>query len=259
MTTISEIADEMKAAFIADPVLIDRYGLIAGKTFDEQFAESTIEASIINVMATSVATIIWQRESYEEDIRNMIKQTFIGTVDWYGALVKSWEYNGDNPIRHVSVLEQFPKLVFKVNTEGFGVIGAESEEMVALLAYVNENKVAGTHIEIVSREPDNILPTLTVVVDAQMFDHEGQLLLDGSFPVEDAIDAYLGGVEYDGILYKSKLVDAVQAVDGVLDVSLESLQVIQESGRTIIITGMNYISYGGGLISTDKTITYVLS
>lgn len=259
MTTIAEIADVMKDAFVGNTTLAERYGLVSGKTFDEQFVASSIEAHIIQVMAASVALVIWQRESYEEDIRNLILQIFIGTVPWYGALVKAFEYNGANIIRYVSVVEQFPNLVFKVNTEDFGVIEPESDEMVALQSYVRENKVAGTHTIIVSRLPDDVLPTMTVVVDAGKYNNQGQLLSDGSSPVEDAIDAYLEGVQYDGTIYKTKLVDAVQVVDGVVDVSLDALTVERESGEIINVTGMNYSSYGGGLISTTKNITYVLN
>jgi hypothetical protein len=259
MKTITEIADVMKAAFVANATLAEKYGLAVGKTFDEQFAASSLEAHIIQVMATSVAFVIWQRESYEEDIRNLILQIFIGTVPWYGALVKAFEYNGQNIIKYVSIVEQFPYLMFKVNTEDFGVIGAESDEMVALKSYIHENKVAGTYIIIESRQPDDVLPTLTVVIDAQKYNSQGQLLSDGSSPVEEAIDAYLEGVQYDGTIYKTKLVDAVQAVEGVLDVSLTGLTVERERGEIVTVTGMNYSSYGGGLISTVKNITYVLN
>lgn len=259
MTTIAEIADVMKAAFVANEVLAEKYELVDGQTFDDQFADSSIEANIINVMATSVATIIWQRESYEDDIRNMILQIFIGTVPWYEALVKAFEYNGENIIKYVSVVDQYPYLMFKVNTEGFGIIGSESDEMVALTSYVRENKVAGTHVMIVSRQPDDVLPTMTVVLNAQKFNSSGELLSDGSSPVEDAIDAYLEGVQYNGTIYKSKLVDAVQAVAGVVDVSLDALLVSREDTQTIDVTGLNYSSYGGGLVSNTKNITYVLS
>lgn len=259
MTTIAEIADIMKVAFVANHVLAEKYELVEGQTFDEQFAASSVEANIINVMATSIAPILWQRESYEEDMRNLVLQIFIGTIPWYEALVKAFEYNSENIIKYVAVVDQYPYLTFKVNTSDFGIIGSESDEMVALKSYVNENKVAGTHIIIVSRQPDDVLPTMIVVLDAQKFNSSGELLSDGSSPVEAAIDAYLEGVKYNGTIYKSKLVDAVQAVTGVVDASLDALEVSREDGNTVDVAGMNYSSYGGGLVSNSKNITYVLN
>lgn len=48
----------------------------------------------------------------------------------------------------------------------------------------------------------------------------GIRLTDGSKPVLAAINDYLKGIEYGGKFNKTKLVDAIQRVEGVLDVEL---------------------------------------
>jgi len=258
MKTITEIALEIKAAFVANTVLQAMYSLQEGKTFDEQFADASIEANLINVVATSLATMDWQQESYKEDVEALILQTFPGTVAWYHGLVLGYEYNGVQIMKYCAVVEQFPSLLIKVNGEDFGVFGDESDEMIALRAYIAENKFAGTHISIVSIEADDVEPTLTVWLDAQKFNSSGERLSDSSTPVEDAIDAYLASVVYNGTMNKTKLVDAIQAVDGVLDVEMGTIEVACADSQTITVTGNNYSSYGGGFVSTIKNITYVL-
>lgn len=258
MKTITEIAQEIKVSFVANNILAAAYNLDQGKSFDEQFAASSIEANIINVIATSSAAITWAHDSYKVDIEQLILQTFPGTIAWYHSLVMAFTYNGESIIKYASIVEQFPSLLFKVNMADFGVIAPESDEMIALAAYIRDRKFAGTHITIVSRQPDDVLPVLTVVINAQQYNSLGELLSDGSSPVEDAIDNYLKGIKYNGTLYKTKLVDAIQVVSGVMDVSLSALTVSREDGQTITVAGMNYSSYGGGFVSNQKNISYVL-
>lgn len=259
MKTIAEIASEIKTAFIANNTLAAIYGFDQGKTFDEQFAASSIEANLINVVAVSMATMDWQQESYKEDVEALILQTFPGTVAWYHALVLQFAYNEVNIVKYAAVVEQFPMLLIKVNGEDFAVFEPESLEMVALTTYLGQYKFAGTYINLVSRDPDDVEPTLTVWLDAQKFNSSGGRLSDSSTPVEDAIDAYLAGVVYNGIMNKTKLIDAIQAVDGVLDVELTGLTVTWgDPPETTTVTGNNYSSYGGGFVSTTKNITYVL-
>lgn len=256
MKTIAEIAQEIKTAFMSNELLVSVYDLDSSLSFDEQFPASSIEANIINVVATVAATIIWQYDSYKEDIEALLLKTFPGTVAWYHNLVMSFVYNDVQVISYAAIVEQYPNLLVKVNGEDYTVFEPESGELIALRDYLNENKFAGTHISVVSRAPDEVVPTLKVWLDPAKFDSEGCLLSDGSEPVADAIDAYLANIVYNGTLNKTKLVDAVQLVDGVRDVSLTSLS-IDSNGKTIVLGENNFNSYGGAFISNIKNIDYV--
>ena len=76
-----------------------------------------------------------------------------------------------------------------------------------------------------------------------------------------AIEGYLAGIVYGGTFNKTKLVDAIQSVQGVVDVELGECQ-CQASGSTgyMTIMGNNYTSRGGSFIATglDKTLKYEL-
>ena len=99
--------------------------------------------------------------------------------------------------------------------------------------------------------------------DPQILTASGELITDPSVkPVEDAVNGYLRGIVYGGVLNKTKLVDAVQAARGVLDVVLTSVSVKPATGANYeTVTGNNYQSVGGAFKSNNLTsgITYVLS
>jgi hypothetical protein len=259
MKMIAEVAETMKVAFMGNYLLANAYGFPAGGLFDAYFPASSVEANIINVLATSMATVSWQQESYEQDIRQLILQKFPGTIAWYHDLIMSYQYHEEQLVYYAAIVEQYPSLLIKVNAADFAVLGDESDQMTALRAYVRDRKFAGTHISIVSRAADDVLPTIAVDIDAQLYSSQGTLLADGTTPVEAAIDAYLASIVYNGTMNKTKLLDAIQAVPGVLDVTLHNVEVTREDGQVVTVSGNNYNSYGGAFVSTLKNITYVLS
>lgn len=180
MKTIAEVAEVMKQAWMKNGTLASAYSFDTGRPFDEYFPASSIEANIINVLATSIVAVSWQQESYEEDIRALILQKHPGTVSWYYDLVMSFRYNDEALIHYAAIVEQYPSLLIRVNGEGFDVLPDESDEMTALRAYVRDRKFAGTHISIVSRAADDVHVAATVTLNAQLYNSQGLLLADGA-------------------------------------------------------------------------------
>ena len=62
---------------------------------------------------------------------------------------------------------------------------------------------------------------LHVYYDALVLDSTGARLNGGENPVEEAIEGYLNGLEYGGVMYASKLIDVIQQAEGVKDVTLD--------------------------------------
>jgi len=258
MKTIDDISQEIKAAFVANVTLQDAYDLDPGLTFDQQMPASSIEANIINVVATSIATMEWQQESYKEDVQALILASMAGTVPWYHALVLSFEYADEKIIKYAAVVEEHPNLVIKVNGADFAVFATESDQLIALRAFLNLNKFAGTHISVVSYQADDVNPELTIYLDASKFNSSGESLTTGLKEAEIAIDNYLASIVYNGTMNKTRLVDAIQKVDGVTDLVLGSVEITRDDTSVITMSSNNYRSYGGAFVSTVKTITYVL-
>lgn len=112
------------------------------------------------------------------------------------------------------------KLFIKVAKDGAtkGTLAAlSSDELVQVRGYLDRLCFAGTRLEAVSRSADRLqvmgsiyydplLPPATVRANAVA-----------------AVQGYLAALDFDGLVYVSKLVDALQAVAGVRDVALSTV------------------------------------
>ena len=87
----------------------------------------------------------------------------------------------------------------------------------ALTSYVSKLQFAGTYITVISLEADRLVADLNIYYDAEYV----QSVVKAG--VIDAINTFLKNLEFDGVLYKTKLVDAIQTVPGVVDVVVNGL------------------------------------
>jgi hypothetical protein len=142
-------------------------------------------------------------------------------------------------------------------------VALSSDVLSAFESYLRERKPAGVLLSVNSLNPDLVRSVMTVQYDPQVLTPDGELITDPSVkPVEDAVNAYLKGIVYGGVLNKTKLVDAVQGARGVIDVVLTSVSVKPANGSSYeAVTGNNYRSVGGSFKSNNLTsgITYVVS
>lgn len=70
---------------------------------------------------------------------------------------------------------------------------------------------------------------------------------------------YLKGITYGGGFNKTKLVDAIQAVEGVLDVELGECTVTPHAGVSRVIIGNNYSAHSGCFLAPTlaDTLSYI--
>jgi len=251
MATISDIKKEMTDAFIANETIKATYELEDGKTFEEQFSKVSLESILFYVVATSIFALQFLFDRFKEYVETRIRAAISGTKSWYHNLVVNWEYNSQKIIKFCSIAEEFPFLRVKINTENHGVLGPESDEMIALRSFLNKEKFAGTQINLTSQPPETIDIKMTVWVSASEYTSTGKIIGTEEKPIEAAIDNYLANIVYDGTFYKSRLVDDVQVVRGVNDVELASAKI-----NNIELAATRQSKTGAFV--ANKIITYVL-
>lgn len=108
---------------------------------------------------------------------------------------------------------------------------------------------------------DDIRINATIEVDPMVINASGIRLTDGGKPVLAAINDYLKGIEYGGKFNKTKLVDAIQRVEGVLDVELGECAAKASSATEYnVIKNNNYTAVAGCFIlnSLETSLTYVV-
>ena len=91
--------------------------------------------------------------------------------------------------------------------------------------YLSRVKFAGTIIEVVSLPPNRLRCNITIELDALIFDVTAGDTLDsalriddGSNPIKESFKDYLNNYPFDEAFYISKLINAIQEVEGVKDV-----------------------------------------
>lgn len=177
---------------------------------------------------------------HKSEVNSIVSAKMPHTLRWYAEESKKFQYGygltwdgtsfsyaSDQPsariITFASATEQGDSLVIKVAKGTTVKAPLASDELSAFKAYWAKWKDAGVKLQIVSLPADNLKIKVEVIVDRMVLNAQNKLLRDTSInPVEVAIQNFGSSLEFDAILRLSKLVDAIQAAEGVIDVRLIS-------------------------------------
>jgi len=258
---LTDIIQRIKTAFMASPILQQAYGFDPNRTFDEQFSELSLEAGDINLFANAQAVTESILESDKTTIQSVIDNNHIGTGPWYVQLAKRFQwhetetyhlivdpetgiisYNKIAPesriISQAAFVEGAGKVFLKVAAGEAGNLHKLTwQQQLNLENYMQKMKIAGIMVEIVS-------------LDADLLEIEADVYYNIAFDVNrlrdaiiEALDNYSVNFDYNGIVYRNAVIDAIQAVAGVRDVEIKSLYGIQGANRTEIARA--YTTYAG--------------
>lgn len=134
-------------------------------------------------------------------------------------------------------------------------------EKTSFESYLDDIKIAGTKTIVISDDPDLLKLAYTIQYDPLVMKVDGSLIEDGSFPVQDAIDAYIEGLPFDSTFRVQDLTDAIQAARGVINTVAD---VIETKYGTLnyedilAVTTETYLPNAGYLI-TDPSPIVVLT
>ena len=282
--TIQQIKAAMTQQFMTDGVIREKYGITGDATFDGTFSKVSLE----NIWFSIVASAIWALEqiydAFREDVDGKIAGAVLASIPWYHKIALEFQY-GDSLVfdedtqqfvyPSVDASKQIVKFA-ACRDIGGGVYvlaaGADSAGnpqrlsfavLAAFESYLRQRKPAGVILSVDSLDPDLVRVSMQVQYDPQVLDATGHLIADPSVkPVEDAVNGYLHGIVFGGVLNKTSLVDAVQAAPGVKDVLLSSVSVKAANTASYTpVAGNNCTSYGGSFKSNNLSagISYVLS
>ena len=274
----------MTQQFMADSTIIEMYGFEAGSSFEDTFSALSLESIWFSIVAAAIYVLETLFDAFREDVDAKIAEAVVASIPWYHKISLEFQY-GDSLVFDektqgfvypvIDTTKQIVKYaacrdlggmvyVLASKDDGSGSPTALSaDELTAFDAYLHERKPAGVLLQAASFDPDQVQVAVTVQYNPQVLSPDGQLIAEpGVYPVEEAIDAYLKGIVYGGALNKTKLVDAIQAAAGVIDVSLTGVSVKTAAESTFTpVAGNNYTSVGGSFLSNNlrSTISYVLS
>ena len=278
--SISEIKRTMTDAFMQDEAIRDAYGLSADKTrFADCFSAVSLENLLFYIVAACHYVLESIFEKFTQDVEQKISRAVVASIPWYFDKAKAFQYGYAlvlNPrtfgyeyakvdtskqlVKYVAERDRGASIEMLVSAEDNGKpIPLQDDILTAFKHYINAIKIAGVVINVRTRKADELSIAVKVVVDPLKINRQGVDIASSEKVVEHAIENYLADIVYGGTFNKTKLVDAIQRVDGVLDVVLGVCK-YKAGDEFKEIAGNNYTAIGGSFIAVglDKTIEYVV-
>jgi len=281
--TTEEIKLQMTDAFLASPTLRNAYGIAEGTAWSTAFSAVSIENILLFIVAAAIHVVERIFDQFKADVDNKVESLIVASVPWYHAMALKFQY-GDaltiNPDTYAYgyATEDETKRIVKycaVRDRGVNIRVLVSKdvdgspaplgysEMTAFTEYMDRVKLAGVVLMCNTYNSDHAMIYAKITVDPLVINTSGTLVGNNSVhPVEDAIKEHLKNILYGGTLNKTKLVDAIQAVEGVEDVELTSLECKADAEADYTtVTGNNYVGVSGSYIADDlrTTLTYQAS
>lgn len=279
--TVAEIKKTMTDAFMADATIREKYGLKEGSTWNGSFSSVSLENIIFFIVAACCHVLESIFELYIKDVDEKISMAVVASVPWYYKMAKAFQY-GDQlvlnettqqygyaiideskqVVKYAAVRYRGTSVQILVSGDKNGMPVALSNDVLTVFKqYMNRVKVAGVILGITSKRGDYLSIEANISVDPLVIDEEGYRLSDGTKPVESAIEEHLKNIKYGGTFNKTKLVNAILAVDGVEDVELGTCSYqIEGSLKWHNVSGNNYIGESGSYIPyfLSDSLTYVV-
>lgn len=270
----------MTDKFMSDETLRTAYGIAGDATWDSTFSTVSIENIILYIVAVCAYTLEVMFDGFKQDVEDRIAQNIVPTIRWYHTqsvnfqygdalifdeLTQSFRYAAEDDskkvVKYCAVRDRGGSIQVLVSGDSDGKPSVlSSDVLTAFKSYMNSVKIAGVILDIRSLPADSIEITAQVEVDPQQITEEGVRISDGSYPIVDAVNAYLANIVYGGTFNKTKCVDAIQNVPGVTDVLLQQVRVKSSGGSYTVLEGNNYTAVGGCFVSDNlnNTLSYVV-
>lgn len=193
----------------------ERYGLTATDTFEGKFSKVSIEGLLFYVVAFGIWVMEKLFDSHKAEVDAALADLTPHTPRWYRNRVLECGVAG---VRYCSVDDRGARLKIKVATGDPGKREPlTTEEQAALERWMADEKDAGLKIDIVNLAGDDMAVALTVW-------YSPLELTPSDKPVETALKEYVSNLDFDGLLSRNGLVDALREVGGVEMVRIDSLK-----------------------------------
>lgn len=279
--TVAEIKKTMTDAFMADATIREKYGLREGDTFSGRFSSVSLENIIFFILAACYHVLETIFDQHKKDVEEKISLAVVASVPWYYKMALAFQY-GDSlvlnertqqyeyartdeskkVVKYAAVRDRGTSVQILVSGDKDGNPEPLSNDVLTVFKeFMNRIKVAGVILNVTSKASDHVLIKATITIDPLVLDETGKKLLDGSKPVEGAIREHLKNIVYGGTFNKTKLVDAIQSAEGVIDVELHECSYKADGASSwTLLTGNNYIGNGGSYIPEDleNSLKYVV-
>jgi len=222
--------------------------------------QSSSKVAIWRLWFWVVAVAIWSHEKifdlHVTEVEELILNKTFGQLKWYEQISKSFQYGYSLLWNAVNYRYEYidttsnsaiiskiitqaaateisttvgKEIILKVAKGTVGSLSAlTSSEKTSFDYYIDRIKPAGTNITTISAIADDLKLSITVTYDPLIITVDGStperavLISDSAvYPVEEAVVDYIQQIDFDSYFKVLDLVDAIQSVEGVLNVTVQ--------------------------------------
>jgi len=160
-------------------------------------------------------------------------------------------------ITQASVKSANRVVTYKVaKASGASLIALTSPEKTSFTTYVDDTASSGTKFVIITDAADFIKAAYTIQYDPLVLKSDGSLIEDSSFPVQEAIDAYIKGLPFDGQFSVKELTDAIQGARGVVNPVVDVMEARDATAgytKILDINTQTYPPFSGHFATVNET------
>ena len=237
--TRAQIKQSMTSMFMGSSTISSIYGFQTGSIFEDEFSLASLENMLFETVAFGIMLFEQLLDAHKSEVNETIAAQKTGTARWYRTKSLAFQYgfnllsesdvfdNGSSTAQQieaskvvkqvaVSEADDESRLIIKIagdNGEFLAPILQPQKE--SFDAYIQRIKFAGIAITVINFLPDRLFLNLTIFRNPLVIDEQGNNILVGGKPVEEALLAFVRELPFNGELIIAKLVDKLQAVEGV--------------------------------------------
>lgn len=196
----------------------------------------------VHIVAVAIHSFEIILDLFRKEMDELTDKITPGTLRWYAEMAKRFQngdslefdpdtallyYPVDNPEKRIIEVaavsestEESNVLFIKVakKDDAGNIVELASDELYNFKAYIDAIKFAGCTTEVISTNADQIYYDMTVYHDPSI---PSQTIRDNT---EQVLQDFKTSIDFDGVVYRQKILDAVMAVPGVTTVVMDALE-----------------------------------
>lgn len=216
---------------------------------------------------------------FKLDLEDLVMRNRFGQLPWYVYAAKRYQHGYSlawkNNSYQYNVVDENARIIKRAAAEendevinmkfaklsGSLTIPLTLIEKNAFKAYMEKVKPAGIDINYITDNPDDLKLYISVLFDPMVLTSSGESIANpGVFPVEDAVNNFIGELTFNGTLELCFANDAIQKASGVISSYITNAQA-RYGANAFVTFAERYISNAGHLAiysgaPLSSTITY---
>lgn len=243
----------MTDVFITDSTIVSLYELDTSKSFDEQFSVVSPESILFFCIAFGIQVFEKIMDVFRSETQAKVDAAYIANEAWWHAMSKAFQKGyslvmdattfvfryetideAARIIKRVAVRESVAadgvcKVKLYIATESNSEISPVTDTDKGLFEnYVSRIKPSGVLVTVITGDGDTVDLGVTIDFNPLILDSTGLSILNANYPVNEAIALFIDNLndnDFGGKLNVTRLIDAIQNVDGVVDVNITALTI----------------------------------